>query len=59
MLHSVPTETHTHAYKKIALFFKFWGPALLAALIAANAWASLDKDDIASHLGTHYVIGSL
>ena len=57
MLHSVPTETHTHIYKKIALFFKFWGPALLAALIAANAWAGLDKDDIASHLGTHYVVG--
>jgi hypothetical protein len=57
MQHSVLTGTHTHVYKNIALFFKRLIPALLAGLIAANAWAGLDKDDIATQLGTQYVVG--
>ncbi|MFB1017940.1 MAG: hypothetical protein QMC46_07575, partial [Burkholderiaceae bacterium] len=57
MLHLVPTGTHTHVYKRIALFFKFLIPALLAGLIAANAWAGLDKEDIATHIGTQYDVG--
>ena len=57
MPQSVPTRTHTHVYKKIAIFCRRLIPALLAGLFAANAWAGLDKDDIATHLGTQYVVG--